>query len=299
MLSLEPASGSLYMMMPGCQEFFRHQVPANRTRCNARFSLSFRRMFPHDTDTDKTITNHVTVSDQSSSPVKQLVSKFEGKASVVNGTKHIDTSLNTHHKINPNSITHKNSPKTPKRTTVLFGTSMTLNVDGNRLAYGGRKCVNVSESGAKISDISRMVEHFYFTHPSSNDVDKIIFSFGTNDIKYQRNGVYKFKKLILNLIHKTKELYPHAIIFIQSVLPMKLQFYYTANNFLTFNRLLIELCRSERCSFIDCFFDFISGNDYNRLLYKDHLHLNKRGLGLLCRWLKHAINHQTFNPYVY
>ena len=341
MLSLEPVSGSLYMMMPGCQEFFRHQVPSTRTRCGPRCSASFRAMIPkgelavklsvlpillpilnRGADKDVATITEVTsdpapiaMSDKSNSPVKELVSMFEnnvsvsrspvkeivskslGNDSVVNGTEHVNSSLYTPQKHYPNSSTHKN--KTPKRTTVLFGTSITLNVDGNRLAYGGRKCVNVSQSGAKIMDISKMVENFYFTHPSSNDVDKIIFSFGTNDIKYQKNGVYKFKKLILNLINKTKELFPHVTIFFQSVLPMKLQSYYTANNFLTFNRLLIDLCMSERCSFIDCFYDFVSGNDYNRLLYKDTLHLNKRGLGLLCRWLKHTINHQTFNPYVY
>ena len=348
MLSLEPVSGSLYMMMPGCQEYFRHQVPSSRTRCGPRCSVSFRAMIPRGELAAKlsflplqlpmlnravekdyataTITEistdspRITMSDKSISPVKELVSIFESNVSVsqksrspvkelvtnpksndivVNGTEQDNPSSNTHHKILPNSSPHKNSQKTLKRTTVLFGTSITLNVDGNRLAYGGRKCINISESGAKISDISRMVEHFYFNNPSSNDVDKVIFSFGTNDIKYQKNGVYKFKKLILNLINKTKELFPHVTIFFQSVLPMKLQSYYTANNFLTFNRLLIDLCMSERCSFIDCFYDFVSGNDYNRVLYKDNLHLNKRGIGLLCRWLKHTINHQTFNPYVY
>ena len=186
-----------------------------------------------------------------------------------------------------------------KRTTVLFGTSITAHVDGDRLAYGKRKCINVSESGAKIEDISKMMDSFYYSNPSADDVDKIIFSFGTNDIRSQKYGVNKFKKPIKELIYKAKDFFPQASIFFQSVLPMKVISTYTAKNVIDFNRLLIEICRTERCSYIDCCYDFVYGNDYNKLLFRDNLHLNKRGLGLLCRWLKHTINHGTFNPYVY
>ena len=99
---------------------------------------------------------------------------------------------------------------------------MTLGVDGDRLAYGGRKCINISESGAKIEDISRMLDNFYHTNSNVNDVDKIIYSFGTNDIKFLKFGLHKLKRPIKEIIYKTKEYFPRASIFFQSVLPMKI-----------------------------------------------------------------------------
>ncbi len=44
--------------------------------------------------------------------------------------------------------------------------------------------MNISESGARIEDINRLVVNFHASHPQACDVEKVILSFGTNDIKY-------------------------------------------------------------------------------------------------------------------
>ena len=334
LLTLEPISGSLYKMLPGCQEHFLHRLPPMKHISGGRYALSFRKMIPSNLNEvsiplPATVlssapplpsfplsSTEITKIDHTTSPIKELISLFEPNNNDISNIAHISphspstqnvNDISTHAPVSPPpslppSTAPRPNQKHNRRTTVLFGTSMTLGVDGDRLAYGGRKCINISESGAKIEDISRMLDNFYHTNPNINNVDKIIYSFGTNDIKFLKFGLHKLKRPIKEIIYKTKEYFPRASIFFQSVLPMKISSNYhinTAKNFEGFNRILVEVCREERCSYIDCFFDFVRGYDYNSNLYKDNLHLNKRGIGILCRWLKHTINRGTFNPYVH
>ena len=100
---------------------------------------------------------------------------------------------------------------------------MTKYVREKHLGSRGRKVINISQSGAKIKDIFHNVREFYSTHQAarSDDVEKIIFSFGTNDIKYSKFGVRHLKKLIDELVYMTKGLFPAAIILFQSCLPIR------------------------------------------------------------------------------
>ena len=52
----------------------------------------------------------------------------------------------------------------------------------------GREFINVSVNGAHIKDISEMIDNFHATSPAAKDIEKVILSFGTNDIKiYESN----------------------------------------------------------------------------------------------------------------
>ncbi len=110
-----------------------------------------------------------------------------------------------------------------RRTTVLFGTSMTKNIEPKKLGFRGRKVVNLSHSGAKIKDIYDNVRDFYENHEAakSNDVEKIIFSLGTNDVKFCRYGVGHLRKHVVRLIDLTKNIFPAAIVLFQCCLPIK------------------------------------------------------------------------------
>ena len=57
-----------------------------------------------------------------------------------------------------------------KRTTVLFGTSITEDVIGKKLGRKGRHVINVSESGAKIKTITEMVDDFALYDPAAKDI---------------------------------------------------------------------------------------------------------------------------------
>ncbi len=70
-----------------------------------------------------------------------------------------------------------NSKPIRKRTTVLFGTSITTKLPRDGLAGRGRHFVNVSQSGARIQDIERLVDNFYHTHRSATDIEEVILSF--------------------------------------------------------------------------------------------------------------------------
>ena len=265
------APGSLCTMQPGCQTYLKHRVPRGSVPGH-RYSLSFR---------------YVSNSSSISSPQK-----------IPSTQTSEDCSSNLTQKSSPSkSFPSQISSKKPC-TSVIFGTYITKGLIESRLAYGKRKCINVSNSGDKIDDITRRVEEFY-ENANPDDIEKIIFSFGTNDIR-SRRGISRFWNPILNLIKITRKLFPKSIIYFQSVLPIKISKNFTAENFINFNKMLLNICVSERCSFIDIFRNFLSvdGNDYNESLYRDQLHLNRRGIGILASWIKYSINKGRFYPYV-
>ena len=109
------------------------------------------------------------------------------------------------------------------------------------------------------------------------------------------------------LVQCLKYLYSRAQIVFQSILPVEICYMYTVDAFNGYNRMLFDLCREYGCIYYDCFGLFLDFNDYfvdiNRDLYADagmkmKIHLNDRGLKVLCRELKYIIYHNTFNPYV-
>lgn len=282
MLSLNPESGSLYLMNVGCQQIYRHRVKADHSIKEDRYSLSFRRRIVPGEKGAPNIANITKSTSLKSNSSTNLLSKSNNQSD------------------NNTSISDINSHRIKRRTSVLFGTSITSTVIGKRLGHGGRQCINVSRSGAKIGDISDMVDDFKFNNPAACDVEKVIFSFGTNDVKYKHKGIGNFRQPIIELIEKTNRYFPGCIIYIQCVLPIGVIQSYTAANVLAFNDILRDICRTTFCFYVDCFWDFVShdGMDHNKDLYRDWLHLNKWGVGLLCGWLKYIINNDSLNPII-
>ena len=268
--------GSLCCMMSGCQQYFKHRVPPG-TDVGLRYSLSFRRI--HMKATPRT-------------PVKDLVAFLEDSATTNSSTD-----------IGDNSTTSPppEQSKVPL-TTVIFGTSITTKLDPKRLARGKRTCINKSVSGATISSITKNLEEFFEAPETKpDDIEKVIYSLGTNDIRF-RKGVYYLNNSIKNLIYKTRVYFKHAQIYFQSVLPIKISKYFHASNFLQFNKMLMGICVSEKCSYIDVFREYLdpSGYDCNMYMYNnDGLHLNHRGIVRLAYHMRYVINMHTFNPRVY
>ena len=297
LLTLEPKDGTLYIMKQMCQEFFKHRVMKNVNITEERYSLSFRRIIPLNEEQPALATP---------SPVKHTVEKFENLSNNNDTLRSVSSPIQHNNKdvIKPKVTSPPPPTPLPKsytKTAVIFGTSITLPIVGKLLGRDGRNVINCSKSGAKIHDIHEMVENFYYNHGKIVDVDKIIFSFGTNDVRFQtKNFYHKFYDKIDDLIEKTKCFFPKAIIFFQTVLPIRIVNGYTAQNILEFNRLLVDICTKWGCPLIDCFRDFVSpdGFDFNRMWFKDDLHLNTRGVGLLCRWFKYVINRAVFNPFI-
>ena len=270
-------SRSLCTMHPGCQPLFKHRIPQG-TVAGSRFILSFRciKTSPTSYKPHTKPTSNASESTTSSTP-------------------------NIHHNTlpelrTPSSYSNVHATSRPANTTVIFGTSITRRLLCSKLSYGtNKKVINISHSGDTIKNFtSRLVSFHEDPQTVPEVIEKIIFSIGTNDIRFER-GINKFRQPLLHLVAKAKELFPGAQIILQSILPIRINKDFTALNFRNFNIMLYDICKKEGCFFLDIFefflaFDINSGRwDYNRRLYIDNLHLNHIGLGRLAKAIKDVI----------
>ena len=281
-LSLTPQRGSIYFMQPGCQTYFKHRILADKSPKTCRYSLSFRRMVVPSSGT-----MGFTSTTAAPTPSQNVNSVNKANDNVHSGIGHVTSPTN--------AVKHKK-----KLTTVIFGTSITSRLIGKKISRGGRPCINISQSGARIGHIGDMIDDFYVNHPAAGDIEKVILSFGTNDIKHSSKGVRHLRNLVSDLIYKVRSYFPDSTIIIQSCLPIRAMYQYTISNVLNFNKILIELCTTLKCMYLDCFRDFLTpdGRFQNRTLFHDWLHLNKRGLCILAGWYKYVINIDSFNPII-
>ena len=311
LLSLTPADGSLYIMKPGCQQFFQHRVRGdNKVSCE-RFSLSFRRMVPQAAGEAALVPIITTpIPAVSTAPTPNL-SWSVGSSLPISGSDNLSPvpSAHEHQGLgspgNPEQdpyVVRRGRGQKKRKTTVILGSSITKWIRAKNLGLQGRKVINLSKSGAKIRDITQSLREFFDSHEDSksDNIDKIIVSIGTNDIKYSQHGVGHLRKFLIELANTAKDLFPHATLIFQSCLPIKVTYSYTVRNVLDFNSLLREICLSLDCVYLDCFNSFLSSDreDYNKYLYSDWLHLNGKGLAILAKWFKYVVNQSSFDKVV-
>jgi len=311
-LSITPETGSFYVMKPGCQEFFKHRVLANKNTRGPRYSLSFRCMKVAPSLFETLPIPKPTLPSTSPTSVKGIFSQLFRSSSSANVGKQSPPPGTGVGKQPPplgvgelpplpDDIPRKGGRKgVRKRTTVLFGTSITESIVGKRLGNKGRTVINVSESGADIKMIEEMVDDFALYDPAASDIEKVVLCFGTNDIKHSSKGVAHLKTPVFNLINKVKYCFPGAVVLVISNLPMKNMYWYTCQNFINFNEILKDVCHKSNSYFVDCFRNFLSDDmyDYNHYLFRDPWHLNRRGLGIFCSILKTVINCDTFSAII-
>ena len=172
-------------------------------------------------------------------------------------------------------------------TTVVFGTSMTKELDGRRLGHAKRKVINMSKSGATIGSLWDTVNTFKQSDENAKFVDQVALCIGTNDIKNAEYGVGNLEPKVLDLANHIKKLFPRCKVLLFSVFPMKIRRHYTVRNCLQFNCILKYVSRVTGSFFIDCFDSFLTRDrqDINTFLYRDDIHLNKKGIGVFCSML--------------
>ena len=252
--------GSLLTMNPGAQANTRHQILSSRSgSCGERFSLSFRRI---------------------------RYTEVKNEWPIV-GKPSISTNKPTNHS---------------QRTTLILGTSIPyyLNYDKLSGSSGKTKVENLCQRGAKISTLQNLLDDHYKEENPDEIVDKIILSVGTNDLRNNKKPtVGHLYTPMENLLSKIKSYYPGATIYIQSLLPQRVQNAFTVSNVLGFNKLLIKLCALNKCLYLDIFSQFLGPNNHpNPSLYRwDGVHLNNKGLSVLARVFIDKIRGR-FNPIV-
>ena len=293
---IDPADCSLYVMKAGCQEDFLHRVRRDKRIRSWRISLSFRCSIP-EADTKPDALGGSPASPESSdhsppahSPPTPNISTAEAPQGFSPFPQHsfVEKESSLHH---PHS----------EHVCLLLGSSITKNVDGELLSRKSRTVINLSESGANIFDLTKIVNEFYAENSCLvHKVDRIVINIGTNDIKWLNGrNVSVFKKFrapLCNLVKDLKFLFHNALVIFTTVLPIRALYNYTAFTVNSFNRLLYQICNYYGCIFYDCFLNFLSPDlsDYNRNLFRDKWHLNDDGLRLLCRSIKDCIYGQLF-----
>jgi hypothetical protein len=263
---------TMNIMKPGAQKIMKHRVPAGQhlpKKSNLRFSLSFRKIVTEPLSPDNT-------ADQTSaaavSPPKQQ------------------------------SV----SPKSP--AVLVAGDSFAARLDADRLGKGKKKVIKVARGGLKIADVQRSIEEFVDGN-TKYDIEKVIVSVGTNDIRHCRSGVKHLKNTLCDFMRYLKVTFPSASIYFQSIIPLAHnKCPYVTSNVLDMNNLIFNLCSKFHLYYLDVVGSFLNRWGYrNDRLFPEFdsdrqsydIHPNKRGLGVLAKHYIYLIHSRWFNPLGY
>ena len=181
-------------------------------------------------------------------------------------------------------------------TTILIGTSITTRINPAKIVgKSSSKFVNCSTRGDFIRNASEKVDKLYagtLTDFQDKPLEKelniqnIIFSVGTNDIRKKSEGVSGLFYPLRDLLSKTRKLFPGVKIYVQSVIPMGFEYRWTPRNVLDFNELQRRCVREiSNCCYIDVLDDFLDRRRQYPLssLYFDVLHPSPKGCAVLAR----------------
>ena len=299
-LALDPPDSALYIMKAGCQDGFLHRVRRDQRVKDYRISLSFRCSVP--ISQSEAATTESTKSKVPSTPDPPPMQN--NNTAPVSSTPNLDNGQQGFSPFPDHSLTYGSSSRVihNEKVCLLLGSSITKNVDGDLLSRKSRTVINLSESGAVISDLSKVANEFYLENPGIvHKVDRIVINIGTNDVKWLNGRKLsvsrKCRNPLYNLIRDLKFLFSNALIVFTTMLPIRALYNYTAGTVNAFNRLLFEVCNDLGCIFYDCFHDFLSPDygDYNPSLFRDKWHLNNIGLRVLCRSIKFCIYGNIFS----
>ena len=160
--------GSLMIMKPGSQELTKHKIERQEgLSSNVRYSISFRRILSPE------ITPSISKSENTCSENSNVYSEL-------------------------------------KPTTLIVGTSIADDLDTKRLIGKSKHVdvVKICKRGGHIKTISAAVDGFYNSGKCKiSQVNKIIVSLGTNDIRHCKSGVGHLYFPIINLIQMPRYLY--------------------------------------------------------------------------------------------
>ena len=300
LLDFTTKTGSLTIMKPGCQSSLVHRVPPNPNVTGVRISFSFRKYVPRKTSS-------IGVGPDSGTP---------GLADNGQRTEICSTNIG----VGPDSGTPGLADnglnvvvEQPKESAVLFvGDSWLSRLNTKRLAKGKNiNIFNLSRGGSKIHHVRSQIEDFHKSKGSDYNVKKICVSVGTNDIRYAKHGVRHLTRPLDDLIKTIKDLFPTAIVWIQSIPPLPIVGTDSVGCVLTMNEMLFEACRTHNCYYIDMMSDFLVADNFGRLVRNEYLfmqnytgdtincHFNYRGIGILARKYIKRIHSNTFNPLAY
>ncbi len=254
-LALDPTDSSIYIMKAGCQDAFMHRVRRDQSVRDYRISLSFRCSIPESQNNAATADNS-TKCKVDSTPPPPLKQSSNGVPT--SSTPNICHAQQGYSPFSEHTHVNGSASRTihNEKICLILGSSITKNVNGDLLSRKSRTVLNLSESGAVISDLSKTANEFYLENPSIvHKVDRIVINIGTNDIKWFNGRMYSVSRRcrnpLYNLIRDLKFLFSNALIVFTTMLPIRALYNYTAGTVNAFNRLLFEVCNELGCIFFD------------------------------------------------
>ncbi len=274
-IELDATNLTMNIMKAGAQQVMKHRVPAGApvpNKPDLRYSLSFRRIV--------TQPNSSTIASQKATP---------------------DVST-------PSQTTNDKGLPRKQPAVLVAGDSFAARLDADRLGKGKMKEINIAHGGFKITDVQKKIEKFMETN-TQFDIEKVILSVGTNDIRYCKSGIQHLKNSICDFMKFVKVAFPSAKIFLQSIIPLAHNNCpYVTSNVLKMNNLLYNLCSRFHLFYLDVFGSFLNRWGYrNSYLFPEFdsakqlfdIHPNKRGMGVLAKHYIYLIHSRWFNPLGY
>ena len=189
----------------------------------------------------------------------------------------------------------------PKRKTLpdailMAGDSFMKGLDPEKLKKGNSSLniFNLAQSGQTITQVKRSLLNFSESSGAEYHVRKVLLCAGTNDIRYFNDkGVYYLKPTIDDLIKTAKDLFPLAVIYFQSLIPLPVNNRpFIVEDVDQLNKIMYEACCRQGCLMIDAMSDMLNENYIrNPLLFKrNNIHPNADGYSVLAKLYLRAIH---------
>ena len=218
--------------------------------------------------------------------------------------KAVPVTVVSSNEVTPNPVT--------RHMCLIAGDSYAARLDTKRLGRNVLAVESVAKGGAKLEDVEKQLKEYHSENPNA-EVDKLILSVGTNDIRNCRNGVNHLRGPLKQLCESVKKLYPSSKVYFQSLLPLPCLHkndWNTNRNVLEFNRFIFNECIFRRFYFIDAFSVFRA--PWN--MWSPHLRCEQyfevngihsstgtsgRGMSILAKLYIRALHSKYFNPHVF
>ena len=156
-------------------------------------------------------------SSQSDQPRDRFVFSFRDEVDITPTTTSTPK-VSTEPQSSNEDITEKVTGPT-KRITLIAGDSYAERLDVGRLGKAKKEVVNIARGGYRMKHVESSIKTYVADNPNV-DIEKIIISVGTNDIRHCPEGVGHLKGPLKYLANTIKELSPKSKVYFQSLIPL-------------------------------------------------------------------------------
>ena len=280
-LEKDLTENSILIMKPGLQSSLFHRIVEGRENKRydergTRYSLTFRRLHESkSTPIPPTPNQEIPTTNTASPPVSQ-----GPPAETTNPAQSND---------------HTNCVN-----TLVFGSSLTKDLDSDILSRRGKTFKVFTKGGARVETVAKMVRNAVDNKEvCTSCVQSIFLVVGGNDAENikSESGIDKLKSSVNKLLNLINSKFPAIRINIVSLIPRRCWDYRHLQRIFCVNDFLFNLCSNENSNFyfINMFTKFLVKKDLYRhrqdvilnekLFHKDRLHFSSVGTSVLAKTL--------------